>query len=211
MSVDAPILSNKAMRTGESSLSLATVAETFHSSLSDSLHSERKILRVRTLAQSLASTELCRSSLGVGVRRSVGFDTIEIREHAVILGCNPGAAAGAPLTISWESLSSSIQRIDDYEAERPQRRPLVALRKSREERSTILIDEGFSSDELRCAEEHADAIRRSRLESALERSDLQAMLQKSRRKRSEQKTRVGKSKKGVFGRLKNGLVAAILP
>ena len=203
------IFLNKEEPTSESSLSLNTVSETSVGSLGDTPNAQRKVLRVRTLAESLASNELRQSSL-ISERRKVGFDTIEIREHSVILGCNPGAASGAPITISWKSLSSSIQTIDDYEADRPQRRPLVALRKTKTERSEILRYEGFSSEEVRMAEEHADSIRRSRMESAAERSDLQAMLQESRRKRFEQKSAMGKAKKtkqGVLGPLRKGLLA----
>jgi hypothetical protein len=43
---------------------------------------KRSILRVRTLSDSLESPDISHSS----ERRSVGFDSVEIREHGIILG-----------------------------------------------------------------------------------------------------------------------------
>lgn len=57
------------------------------------------IMRVRTLNESLSISEL-RRSMEHRPRQSVGFDTVTIREHARILGCNPSVSAGPPMTIS---------------------------------------------------------------------------------------------------------------
>ena len=159
------------------------------------------IMRVQTLSESLSSSELCRSMLKRRLQPSVSFDSIEIHEHAVILGCNPSVSAGPPLTISWESLSSSIQTVEHYERSRGTRRSALFLRKSKTERDTILKEEGFSSEELAVATSSADSIRQSREESAQEKSDLQALLKESQRRKEERRQQ--RKQGGLFGRWRN--------
>jgi hypothetical protein len=122
--------------------------------------------------------------------KTVRFDSVEVREHAYILGNNPGGTSGGPpLTIGWNAMSSSIIPLDEYEATRgPQRRSNDLLKKSKTERWILLTKLGFGSEELQAAEAYADHIRVSREESARERSDLHALLNESKRRIQEAKT-----------------------
>ena len=113
--------------------------------------------------------------------KSVRFDTVEIHEHASILGCNPGGTGGPPLTICWRVLRTQILPLDDYEATRGPRRSDLFLRSSQAERVRLLRESGCDKEEIARAEALAGAIRASRDESSRERSELQALLRESRR------------------------------
>jgi hypothetical protein len=52
-------------------------------------------------------------------RKSVGFDIIQIHEHAYELGDNPFVSDGAPLTIAWACQESTVFDIEYYEICRP--------------------------------------------------------------------------------------------
>lgn len=60
--------------------------------------------------------------VGEGERKTVKFSTLEIREHAVVLGTNPSTSHGASLEIDWEAQSSETFDLDCYEVLRPPRR-----------------------------------------------------------------------------------------
>jgi len=117
--------------------------------------------------------------------KSVRYDTVEIREHASILGCNPGGTTGPPLTICWKVLNTQILPLDEYEMTRGPRRSVLFLKRSKREREHLLVESGFSAEEIAKAEALAQAIRDSRDESSKERSELQALMRKpsSRRRR----------------------------
>ena len=125
--------------------------------------------------------------------KHVSFDSVHVHEHAVILGCNPGLRAlpsgpGPALTLSWESLRSSDYNMDDFEARRQSsRRPKQALRTSKSERILFLKEEGFTSEELKMAEDAIRNIHQSREASAQEKSDLSAMLRDSKKRQEEKR------------------------
>lgn len=120
-------------------------------------------------------------------QKCVSFDTVEVREHAYILGCNPGTTAGPPLSISWEALSTSIMSLDAYEAIREPERLTSSflLMKSKTERVNMLLRLGFDHQEIHLAEAYADDIRRSREESARETSDLKALMIEAGQRKKE--------------------------
>ena len=49
-------------------------------------------------------------------KRSVSFGTISVREYARILGDNPSASAGPPISLSWDYISFPPQKVDSYES-----------------------------------------------------------------------------------------------
>ena len=55
-------------------------------------------------------------------RKSVSFSTIEIREHAVVLGANPATSHGPPLEIDWDAENTVMVDLESYEELRPCRR-----------------------------------------------------------------------------------------
>jgi hypothetical protein len=191
-------------------------------------------LRVRTLSDSLKSPDIFHSS----ERRSVAFDSVEIREYGIILGwyvmhyvtayclctflsrnerrplthdnpslflsihSNPAVSAGVPTTIDWESLSSSMSSLEDYESGRIPRRSVLLLKTTKSEREKLLKESGYSSEELTIVENEVESIRKSRELSSLEKTDLQAMMAASRLKKAQQlkeKKRGGLLRK-MFGR-----------
>jgi hypothetical protein len=54
--------------------------------------------------------------------RSVTFSTIEVHEHAMVLGDNPSTSHGPPVQMGWDVMESSLLSLDDYETQRPPRR-----------------------------------------------------------------------------------------
>ena len=68
------------------------------------------------------NTEGSSSSRGSCRESLVSFSTVEIREHAMIMGCSPSTMQGPPIEIGWESLSSACFALEDFEENRPPRR-----------------------------------------------------------------------------------------
>jgi hypothetical protein len=170
----------------------AMVVKTLDESLKNDMLVHDRRLRAAFVETPTGITKIYFDSDDNGDRvlpKKVRFDSVEVREHSYILGCNPGGTSGGPpLTICWDVLSSSILPLDEYEATRgPERRSNLLLKKSKTERWNLLTKLGFGSDELRAAEAYTDEIRNSRKESARERSDLQALLNESKRRIQEAK------------------------
>lgn len=82
---------------------------------------------------------------------SVSFSTIDIHEHGVILGDNPGGTSGGPpLAVDWEAVAHFSLPIDDYEANRmAPRRSLEALLLPEKTRVNLLKDWGYSDQDIR--------------------------------------------------------------
>ena len=55
-------------------------------------------------------------------KKSVTFDSINIREYDVILGDNPACSDGPPLSLDWTFTESTSSTIDDYEEVRGYKR-----------------------------------------------------------------------------------------
>ncbi|GAX17124.1 hypothetical protein FisN_5Hu510 [Fistulifera solaris] len=138
--------------------------------------------------------------------RHVSFDSVHIHEHPVILGCNPGVRAlpsgpGPALTLSWDSLRSSDYNMEEFEAQRQlTRRPKQSLRTTKSERIQFLMEEGFTSEELKMAEEAIRHIHESREASAQEKSELSALLRESKKRQEEKRQKKGNSfVRKIFG------------
>jgi hypothetical protein len=54
--------------------------------------------------------------------RKVSFSTIEIHEHAMIMGISPSTSEGCPLEIDWEEICHYSFNLNEYEELRPPRR-----------------------------------------------------------------------------------------
>lgn len=125
-------------------------------------------------------------SESVAPKKSVRFDSVEIREYATILGCNPGGIKGGPpLTIDWEPLNAKILALEEYESTRGPRRKVAFLRLSKEEREQLLVDLGFNPLEIQLADQLCEAIRSSRGASAQDDPELQERRRKSKEKAQE--------------------------
>lgn len=97
-----------------------------------SLNQDAKSSRVRHCPLHHLLEEVVNPSLAVLVEKSktkkVSFGTVEIREHAVIVGDNPFVKVGLPLTIDWQHHSEISLDLNIYESSRdPHRRKLLKL------------------------------------------------------------------------------------
>jgi hypothetical protein len=66
-----------------------------------------------------SNSDACSDNLG---EKSVTFTTVEIHEHAVIMGDNPSTTHGPPLEVDWVEQAHYSLDLDEYEEMRPQRR-----------------------------------------------------------------------------------------
>ena len=99
------------------------------------------------------------------IRSCVSFCNVEIREHEVQLGDNPSVSAGLPLTLGWKVVRSSIHDVDEYESNRLGSR-LGRRKMSKDERSSILQDCGYSMEEFAMIAVEIQKIKEQRSESA---------------------------------------------
>lgn len=166
-------------------------------------HTKTSILKVATLEESINSPRLV-SSNNHGDNRAdhhPEFGTVEIREHAYILGCNPSVKGGPPLTIEWKSMGNSIESIDDFEARRSSsRRPDWMIRKSSTERHNLLKDEGFTSAEISLVVDEIDQIQASRKQAKEDRGEFGSVVAEARRRKmdlEQHKKTVGRA--GLWG------------
>lgn len=99
-------------------------------------------------------------------KKSVSFDTIEVREHQVVLGDNPSVSSGPPLSIAWESHATHIVSVDDYESVRPTRRSREQMLVPRSTREEWLRNAGFARSEFVEMERSVQRTKRQRAASA---------------------------------------------
>uniref|UniRef100_A0A7S4K302 Uncharacterized protein n=1 Tax=Odontella aurita TaxID=265563 RepID=A0A7S4K302_9STRA len=82
--------------------------------------------------------------------KAVTFTTIEVRRYRQCLGDNPACSDGPPISLSW--IHSPLHRrypVDDYEAaRRGVRRNVAELRMSELQRVELLVDAGYTFQEL---------------------------------------------------------------
>lgn len=87
--------------------------------------------------------------------KSVNFSSVTIRYHPFILGNNPFCSSGPPLELAWKCESSSTDSnvpINVFEEVRgPYRRSEWDLALSRGERESLLLEAGFSRDQIAAA------------------------------------------------------------
>lgn len=81
-------------------------------------------------------------------RRQVSFHNIEIHEHPVILGDNPGGSRGPPLSIDWEAQRSIGMLVEEYEKRRPERRNKYQFTLPEMVRIDMLKQSGYSRQEI---------------------------------------------------------------
>ena len=76
-------------------------------------------------------------------KKHVSFTSLSIREYSQVLGDHPCCMSGPPLCLSWDYTEVTQVSLEDYEASRPRRRSLQAMRLSRDERCEILSDYSY--------------------------------------------------------------------
>ena len=133
-----------------------------------------------------SSLKVATRSATSGKSSGVSFGSVELHEHAIMLGCHPDVRKGAPTTISWCPIHSETTSVDDFEAKQgPRRRP--AYRMASTQRQEKLFRAGYSLEDLEEVIAEIAEIQRSRKLSAREASDLKRLIHESRRKKQEQR------------------------
>lgn len=101
------------------------------------------------------------------VKKTVSFDSVEIRQYERQPGCNPSVSQGVPIAIGWNVVDSNIIRLDEYEGRVSQtRRTKNQLLLSPEERERLLKDIwGYSFKEILGATTESKEAKTKRLQT----------------------------------------------
>jgi hypothetical protein len=103
-------------------------------------------------------------------KKSVSFDTIEILQFGICLGDNPSVSTfSVPITIEWQAYKRTVLSVEAFENIRPPRQEQVR-KFSPLIREQMLLDKGFSPDEIEDAVLEARGISYGRATSAAEAS-----------------------------------------
>ena len=108
---------------------------------------------------------------------SVKFGQLDIVELAYILGDHPGCTSGVPLAMGNERIvasssqdndndeaqSSITMDIDYFEQYRPRRRTKQELLMSKQRRCIILLNSGYTKDEIRTAMANVKKVKQQRM------------------------------------------------
>jgi len=99
---------------------------------------------------------------GMEKRREVSFHAIHIRHHEMILGDNPACSIGPPIELAWEYQNEEKHDLDIYEVERRPRRKLRHLVLSYYRRKDILLQAGYSENDMKSVERQIGKLKRQR-------------------------------------------------
>jgi hypothetical protein len=103
----------------------------------------------------------------VGPPKSVSFCQLTVNSHPLILGDNPSATSGPPLTIGWDALESVTIMVEAYELGRPgPPRRHTELQVPGDLRRAWLRREGFTEVEMATAERECRIVQRRRIACA---------------------------------------------
>jgi len=171
------------------------------------LSSQRRIMTVRTLNESLVARteeqleaarvrrrlrlpgvsfdhELDLSSHSTNRILTVTFNTIKVREYPIILGDNPGVSEGPPLTIDWMYIDVDEFDVEEYENTRPTRRRMLEMAIPACIRRDTLKRSGCSSQDIHERLKEVKLTKQGRLEttSMLYRSETSEKIEKAKRR-----------------------------
>jgi len=101
--------------------------------------------------------------------KSVRFDQVFIHEFPIIMGDNPAVSKGAPITIDWKPIAHDVLDLDIYEYLRePERRHRKRIIVSNSKRTKILMNSGYTVDDIAEMTMQVEDAKRVRAENALE-------------------------------------------
>jgi hypothetical protein len=80
--------------------------------------------------------------------KQVTFDSLEIIELPMTLGDNSSVSKGPPLTVEWEAQQRTTFNVEFFEKFRPERQSRRSLVLSPGAREGILLNHGFSLEEI---------------------------------------------------------------
>jgi hypothetical protein len=97
---------------------------------------------------------------------SVRFQNIEIIEFAFTIGDSPSVTCGVPLTMEWVAQKRTTLSLEFFESYRPARQEdKNKLRLSRGNRKQLLLESGYSEEDIDHAAMEAETGRKQRLQS----------------------------------------------
>lgn len=110
-------------------------------------------------SSSVSSGSLCssrsESSVSPSSLKKLSFGQVSVHQHNVIIGDNPSCSKGPPVALDWKLVRSDSYNLDEYEnMTKATRRK--ATRLGRQERETMLQENGFSKQDLILFTEQAD-------------------------------------------------------
>ena len=115
-------------------------------------------------ARTTASTVASATSLDLSARKRVSFGSMSIHSHYVEMGGSGVPGAGPAVSLGWEEESSvfipSVEEYDDARPEAPRRSTEMMRPKS--QRVKILLDNGYTLNQIRASTEELDALRKQR-------------------------------------------------
>lgn len=116
---------------------------------------------------------------------TVRFGTVQINEHAVVLGSHPDVREGLPIELGWKAVSASVVKLDVFEELRAGTRlDEEDLYVTPEERLERLREEGVTEEEMTEREEETCVIQESRQQV---KNAVMAKVAEIRKKRAEAK------------------------
>ena len=111
------------------------------------------IMKKSTLEESILTTARGTSSRRILSKRSLSFDTVEIREHQIIWdtptisNTSNQDPVSIALTVSWKPVSTNVLTVEEFEcSRRPGGRKLLPL--STGERVAVLMNAGYTLREI---------------------------------------------------------------
>jgi hypothetical protein len=121
-----------------------------------------------------------------GNSRQVVFAHVQIRSYYMTIGDNPACRVGAPVSLDWQYEELPVLTLDHFESARAitRKSSLRNLILDYYQRKEMLLDSGYSQDELKQAEKAAAKIQRqrSRTQVLLPISKIEELAQSARRK-----------------------------
>lgn len=110
------------------------------------------------------TTSTVATSLDLSARKRVSFGSMSIHSHFVEMGGSGVPGAGPAVSLGWEEESSvfipSVEEYDDARPEAPRRSSEMMRPKS--QRVKILLDNGYTLNQIRASTEELDALRKQR-------------------------------------------------
>eukprot|EP00540_Astrosyne_radiata_P023485 CAMPEP_0116863062 /NCGR_PEP_ID=MMETSP0418-20121206/23997_1 /TAXON_ID=1158023 /ORGANISM="Astrosyne radiata, Strain 13vi08-1A" /LENGTH=481 /DNA_ID=CAMNT_0004498009 /DNA_START=21 /DNA_END=1466 /DNA_ORIENTATION=- len=107
--------------------------------------------------------------VGRGLVRQVSFTKLQIREYERTLGDNPCVSSGPPISLGWSHNLDEVEvNVDEFESERPPRRPRHEFAFTASEREAVLDEWGFSGSEVEQAAFQSYRIMQKRMDTAFQ-------------------------------------------
>lgn len=100
--------------------------------------------------------------------KSVSFGVITILEFPIVLGENPAVSSGAPIELGWKLEKVYHRELQLYEYLRSDlrtRRDRKSLTIPVSDRTQLLLDSGYSLEDIGAATERAEEVQRQRSDS----------------------------------------------